>query len=609
MAVTFAVRGDSLNARYAPGGATPGNLNGVTQVNAAGTGIIGAGYIEMSSTLASRGLYWPALNNFPTGNQFSFLIRCAIIGSTTSANGLLALGFPQQVGTAGLIFQSAALYQFAQSMTAVADIGLNNGAWTPTLGTYYDIVGVFDMTTNAANSLLLYIDGVQLATNNNTSNWGAGPRTTRGWQICLGMNDYGGTTRIRVNEAVIFDTLINPTAGGLNLNGASRSSFIACSAFDGGINVSAGAANIRLGDTTEVIAGITTTGTMAVPSAANVRSGTAVDAGTGTLIVPSAANVRSGTSVDAGTGTLIVPSLANTKIGVSGDGGTGTYDGSDRNTDVGIANVRLGSIYKSNSLTDNRVGTLDLPPTGAVLAGTVFDNASQTGTFTTPSAADVASAVWDSLKADHTIDGSFGASSPSVDEIVAGVMVDGSAGTGVIVSPTDALVLGSNLITWNVDETVSGSFTYDIISATELNIIMPATADAANGDHIIFKTTNPTDGQWYYIIIAIDGVELPITGGWAAGPDSRYVWIYVPIATGASAEDNAAALLTALNGSTEWGSNGMSAASDSSGPGVPTIVADAVWNSTMSGFTNTSKFGGFVQKLLTFAKFLGINSN
>jgi hypothetical protein len=75
-----------------------------------------------------------------------------------------------------------------------------------------------------------------------------------------------------------------------------------------------------------------------------------------------ASNVRSGTDrgdgVDAGTGSLTVPALADTKIGVSGDGGTGTYDGSDRWTDPGEANVASGVQYKANSTTNNKTGTL-----------------------------------------------------------------------------------------------------------------------------------------------------------------------------------------------------------------------------------------------------------
>lgn len=87
----------------------------------------------------------------------------------------------------------------------------------------------------------------------------------------------------------------------------------------------------------------------------------------------SAGDVRSG--VDRGdgtTGTLVVPSLANTKIGVAGDGGTGTYDGSDRWSDPGVANVLAATAYKANSATNNRTGTATVPAASLVLSGTSY---------------------------------------------------------------------------------------------------------------------------------------------------------------------------------------------------------------------------------------------
>jgi hypothetical protein len=75
------------------------------------------------------------------------------------------------------------------------------------------------------------------------------------------------------------------------------------------------------------------------------------------------------------------------KTGVAGDGGTGTYDGSDRWTDVGIANVRSGSVYKANSVTNNRTGTAAIPTAANVRSGTATD--ATTGTLVVPTAANV----------------------------------------------------------------------------------------------------------------------------------------------------------------------------------------------------------------------------
>lgn len=51
-------------------------------------------------------------------------------------------------------------------------------------------------------------------------------------------------------------------------------------------------------------------------------------------------------------------------------------------TDVTQSDVRDGISYKFNSLTNNRTGTLDIPPTSKVEVGFTYDNGTKTGTFT-----------------------------------------------------------------------------------------------------------------------------------------------------------------------------------------------------------------------------------
>jgi hypothetical protein len=74
------------------------------------------------------------------------------------------------------------------------------------------------------------------------------------------------------------------------------------------------------------------------------------------------------------------PGVANVKTGTAytyaGASQTGTYDGSDRWTDPGESVVVSGVAYKANSTTNNK-----------------------TGTFTTPTAAQIATEVWGSSKA------------------------------------------------------------------------------------------------------------------------------------------------------------------------------------------------------------------
>ncbi len=131
-----------------------------------------------------------------------------------------------------------------------------------------------------------------------------------------------------------------------------------------------------------------------------------------------------------------------------------------------------------------------------------------------------------------------------------------------VVGPTKVLTYGSNFITWNVDETLAGSFVYEIKDRSQLNILIPATADATNGDHLYFEPQS--GGRGFYIIIAIDGVELPITGGWVAGGTTHeyYRWIYVHIVTGGTAAENTRALQVALMADDIWNRNGMYAVND-----------------------------------------------
>ncbi len=76
---------------------------------------------------------------------------------------------------------------------------------------------------------------------------------------------------------------------------------------------------------------------------------------------PGIANVRLSTTYvsngDSLTGTCAVPTAANTKTGVATDNTTGTYDGSDRWTDPLEVNVLSGVAYKANSTTNNKTGS------------------------------------------------------------------------------------------------------------------------------------------------------------------------------------------------------------------------------------------------------------
>lgn len=122
------------------------------------------------------------------------------------------------------------------------------------------------------------------------------------------------------------------------------------------------------------------------------------------------------------TGTVRVPTTAQVKTGViydDADSLTGTYDGSDRWTDPGDDNVRLATAYKANSTTNNKTGRVTVPTAIVVLSGFAFEtDAATTGTLSSPTAAQVADAVWDEAISGHVTAGTFGEEVAKEDTLV-----------------------------------------------------------------------------------------------------------------------------------------------------------------------------------------------
>lgn len=206
------------------------------------------------------------------------------------------------------------------------------------------------------------------------------------------------------------------------------------------------------------------------PSVENVRTGIGYKANSttvnknGTANIPAPSNVRSGTPVDATTGTLDLPTEANVKTGVTYDGSSklGTYDGSDRWTDVGVANVRAGSSYKANSTTNNRTGLLEVPATtdvragvavdagvgsivvplpDTVLDGTVYDNGT-VGTYTPPGDSTDPGVINVALGVSYKIDG---VDKVGIRDVVTNVLtsasLEGQSTKGTLVGQTTKAVL------------------------------------------------------------------------------------------------------------------------------------------------------------------------
>jgi hypothetical protein len=342
MSITLAVRGNSLDARYSSAGKTPGHFissgaAALTTVSGAAAGVIGDSYIDLNVTTAGQGLIYPGGANLPAGQPFSVLIRAA-----RKADVDMPVFSFHGLGNYGrvVLFRSTAgsLYFILFDDYGGTMIGQTSATAEMDLDVYHDIVMTCTGTT-AANGLKIYRDGT-LALQATLSGAGTTVPARKAVSLCLGADGTFPNTRMRVNEFVVWDSVIDPTSvaltsGTASLNGAARTAFVDVASFDATSSADPGVGNVR-NATAYTIAGVAKTGTSVMPGAADVRSGTAFDtASTGSLDLPAVGNVKSGVTFDSATktGTLL-------------------------STDPGVANVRVATAYTFESAA--KVGTMQV---------------------------------------------------------------------------------------------------------------------------------------------------------------------------------------------------------------------------------------------------------
>lgn len=379
----FHYRSDSLTPRRVsvptaskvfttPSGTTPSLLTKTTEV-----GCIGSTYLDINS----NGLgYYRAIRFVGYGNVDSMSsglsVLCRVIPRFTGFNpssygGLFTLnGFANtpyiflRALTNGAFQFTCINADFAQIFNAVS-----SSTHSFTSGTAVDIVVTWT-GTNATNGVKIYINGNLLFQTTASANSNYSDAKGQFFESIIAGSAWpqGELGGFDLNEMAVWGEVIDPTSGGLNLNGSSRSSFVTS---------------------------VAETALAVLPTVGEVKSGVAFGVSSaliGTRTSPAVGNVRSGAQFGAAgtefTGTAVIPSLANTKIGVSGDGGTGTYDGTDRHTDPGVSNVKGGVSYKSNSTLNNRTGTLVsyFPSPGLVLEGTDYtiESVDYVGSYVVP---------------------------------------------------------------------------------------------------------------------------------------------------------------------------------------------------------------------------------
>ena len=363
MAIVFAVNArdatSNYAARYSTSGGNGYSYGTVSRDSDAGA-ISGYNFNLASGGAAIRGIIWPGFQNTPATRTWSVLVRLKpnYSGTPGTAVGMIRIGSVPG-GSSGLGSMAFHHNTSGNIVCLVNDESCNNlgsltvkSAWSPTSGTWYDIVVTWD-GTNGTGSLKGFVDAVAGATATPSGSWPVSKNQYLCTDINLGNSANVSGSNYYFDEVVIWDSVIDPTAnqtlesGSAKLNGASRSSLVSVTAQSSGYT-DPGVANVKTG-TTYLFGGSTNTGTYdgsdrwTDPGESNVRNGTAYKAN-------STSNNK--------TGNVVVPSTANTKTGVSVDtAGTGTYDGSDRWTDPTEACVKTGTAYKANSTTNNKTGT------------------------------------------------------------------------------------------------------------------------------------------------------------------------------------------------------------------------------------------------------------
>jgi len=374
MAIVFSVRGTQLTPYYSRGvssyttfkqSASSGNASVV-----ADAGAIGGSAIQVTNTRSE--LIYTGLTNWVSNKVFS--LSATIIPGWTGAPA--ATTYLPSVGDDNTYFVCACTMRITTTGKITYYVGGSNGVsvaagttastFSFTSGTRTEIV--ITWTGNSgAGQVKIWQDGVEMESiaANASSSW-----DNLQTPVIRGLGNATQATtayNYKLNELVIWDEVITPSAG--------RTDFYSVSNLNG--------------DT--------------MPTAAQTQHGVTVGLETGTYRGYDLWEEVPVERVDTGfeyladgvtlTGDSDDPNPADVKLGVVYDNGTktGTYDGSDRWTDPGEVNVKIGTAYKANSTTNNKTGTYtgadrwDTPDPATVLNGVTFmeDSVSKTGTLKT----------------------------------------------------------------------------------------------------------------------------------------------------------------------------------------------------------------------------------
>lgn len=354
MAIVFSYRsGDanSFDARYA-GGRKAGLTFGTGVSNAVDAGAIGGRSVQYTSPANWQAVEWSAEANTPNNRSISVVMRYAPNYNGAPAGRRALWGIQASGGTSApnLLQLYHDLTTGALVIHSINELGTTAinfssfGNWTTNVsGTWYDIVFTWDGTTSA-NAVKLYIDGVAFG-----STLTASAALTASWTnmyrkvISVGVTATGTASSGKLNELVILDSVIDPTAnvnlesGAGLLNGASRTSLMSdiagatLTSFEGANSTNPGIGNVTNG-TSYVINGVSYTGTL-------------VSSGGGS------------TFIDEGVYIMGQPVTKINAFGVNADVDAGTEDVDSAGGTINIPTSAAATNIISSSANDAAAGT------------------------------------------------------------------------------------------------------------------------------------------------------------------------------------------------------------------------------------------------------------
>lgn len=251
MGAVFALRGDTLNARYSTEGKEPALLGAEpAAVTTDHAGINGSTSLDFAgSGVGFRPAIYVGRSNTPAGKPRSVLIR-VLFGSFASSNGLFnILGSPainnMINGIGAYITTGGEVTVYVSNNLAQTDSGVTSGASLTNVVTnggsavFHDIVVTWTGDTTA-NGLEIWIDGTRVLQDTMTR---ALPTYDENQQdscsqIVLGAGYSVNTVYSFIDEVVFWDEVIDPTSvtltsGSGSLNGASRTAYVDVAAYDG----------------------------------------------------------------------------------------------------------------------------------------------------------------------------------------------------------------------------------------------------------------------------------------------------------------------------------------------------------------------------------------